>query len=214
MKESILIFGSGSQAKVTIDIIELSNVYEIAGIIDNKGSGTSLGYPILGTETDLKDININKGIISIGNNWLRYQVFKSITNIIPKFNFINAIHPSAVIANNVEIQDGAQIMAGTVINSSTIIGSNCIVNTNSSVDHDCIISRYCSINPGVALSGHVTLGEFSSIGIGSAVIQNINIGIKTIIGAGSNVVKNIPSNVVAYGNPCTVRHASQIEKIE
>ena len=63
MKESILIFGSGNQAKVTIDIIELSNVYEIAGIIDNKGSGTSLGYPILGTETDLKDINTQNASI-------------------------------------------------------------------------------------------------------------------------------------------------------
>lgn len=214
MKDSILIFGSGSQAKVTIDIIELLNVYKIAGIIGKKGFDKSLGYPMLGTESDLKDINIKKGIIAIGNNWLRYQVYKSITNTIHTFNFINAIHPSAVIANNVEIQDGAQIMAGTVINSSTIIGSHCIVNTNSSIDHDCIISRYCSINPGVALGGHVTLGEFSSIGIGSDVIHNIKIGKNTNIGAGSNVVKNIPSNVVAYGNPCTVRGASPIGKVE
>ena len=205
MKDDILIFGSGNQAKVTIDIIELLNVYEIAGLIDIKNVNNLLDYPVLGTESDLIDININKGIIAIGNNWLRSQVNRTIINIIPSFSFINAIHPSAILANNVKIGNGSQIMAGVVINSSAIIGSHSLINTNSSIDHDCIISKYCSINPGVALGGHVTVGEFSSVGIGSSVIHDINIGKHTNIGAGSNVVKNIPSNVLAYGNPCTVR---------
>jgi len=42
------------------------------------------------------------------------------------------------------------------------------------------------------------------IGMGSTIIHNKNIGENCIIGAGSVVVKDIPSNSVAYGNPCKV----------
>jgi acetyltransferase-like isoleucine patch superfamily enzyme len=40
--------------------------------------------------------------------------------------------------------------------------------------------------------------------MGTNIIDGIEIGSNTIIGAGSLVVKDIPSNVVAYGNPCRV----------
>ena len=42
------------------------------------------------------------------------------------------------------------------------------------------------------------------IGANVTILPGVKIGRNTVIGAGSIVTKNIPSNVIAYGNPCKV----------
>lgn len=50
----------------------------------------------------------------------------------------------------------------------------------------------------------ITIGNNVWIGAGSIVLPGVTIGDNSVIGAGSVVTKDIPSNVVAYGNPCKV----------
>lgn len=42
------------------------------------------------------------------------------------------------------------------------------------------------------------------IGASVTILPGVSIGDNSIIGAGSLVTKDIPSNVIAYGNPCRV----------
>ena len=51
----------------------------------------------------------------------------------------------------------------------------------------------------------VTIGNNVWIGGGTVILPGVTIGDNTVIGAGSVVTKTIPSNVVACGNPCTVK---------
>jgi len=205
MKNSILIFGSGRQAKVTIDIIQSIEKFDIHGIIDGNSKVDNIfDIPVIGSESILSDLKINSGVIAVGDAQIRKKIHNKINNIISNFEFINAISPYSTISKSVKIQNGTQIMAGAVINCSSIVKSHSIVNTNSNIDHDCIISEYVNINPGVSIGGNVEIGKGTTIGIGSSIIDEINIGENSFIGAGSNVVKDIPSNVVAYGNPCKV----------
>lgn len=50
----------------------------------------------------------------------------------------------------------------------------------------------------------VTIGNNVWIGGGSIIMPGVTIGDNVTIGAGSVVTKSIPSNVLAYGNPCKV----------
>lgn len=50
----------------------------------------------------------------------------------------------------------------------------------------------------------VRIGKNCWIGAGSVIVPGVTIGDNVVIGAGSVVTKNIPSNVVAFGNPCQV----------
>lgn len=50
----------------------------------------------------------------------------------------------------------------------------------------------------------VTIGSNVWIGGGVSILPGVTIGDNTVIGAGSVVTKDIPSNVLAYGNPCRV----------
>lgn len=50
----------------------------------------------------------------------------------------------------------------------------------------------------------ITIGNDVWIGGNVAVLAGVTIGDNVVIGAGSVVTKDIPSNVVAFGNPCRV----------
>lgn len=51
----------------------------------------------------------------------------------------------------------------------------------------------------------VTIGDNVWIGGNSIIFPGVSIGNNVTIGAGSTVTKNIPSDVLAFGNPCEIR---------
>ncbi|MEG2788356.1 MAG: sugar O-acetyltransferase [Romboutsia sp.] len=50
----------------------------------------------------------------------------------------------------------------------------------------------------------VHIGDNVWIGGGAIIMPGVNIGDNVVIGAGSVVTKDIPSNKIAYGNPCKI----------
>jgi maltose O-acetyltransferase len=58
---------------------------------------------------------------------------------------------------------------------------------------------------GCELSAPVTIGDNVWIGGGAIILPGVTIGSGTTVGAGSVVTGDIPGNVVAAGNPCTVK---------
>lgn len=207
---NIVIFGGGNQAHYTIDIIEKEAKYNIVGIIDSihEIGSYKFNYPIIGRQENIVDLvvqhNIDGGIIAIGDNWSRHYVRKQVLDSIPNFVFINAIHPSVVVGNNVKIGVGVVAMAGCIFNPKSVIGDFTFFATGAQVEHDCIIEDFASISAGSVTGGFVKLGKFSAITLGVTVIDRIEIGQNTVVGSGSLVVKSLPDNVLAYGNPCKI----------
>ena len=208
--KNIVLIGGGNQAHYTIDIINKEGKYNIIGIIDSihDVGSNRFGYKVLGRQEDIiklkEQYNIEGGIISIGDNWVRYYISSQIKKEIPDFNFVNAIHPSVVIGDNVQLGEGVVMMAGCIINPKSKIGDFTFFATGAQVDHDCDIKNYSSISAGSITGGYVTLGEFSAITLGVTVVDRLKIGKNTVIGAGSLVIKDLPDNVLVYGNPCKV----------
>jgi sugar O-acyltransferase (sialic acid O-acetyltransferase NeuD family) len=209
MKNLVLI-GGGNQAHYTIDIIEKEAKYNIIGIIDsvhNIGEDR-FGYKIIGRQENLIELisehNIEAGIISIGDNWSRYYVYNKIIEQIPNFEFVNAIHPSVIIGNNVKLGTGIVAMAGCIFNPKSEIGNFTFFATGAQVEHDNNICDFSSISAGSITGGFVKLGKFSAITLGVIVLDRIEIGENTVVGSGSLVIKSLPDNVLAYGNPSKI----------
>ena len=219
MMENIVLFGGGNQAHYTIDIIEKEGKYNIIGIIDSIHDIGSerFGYKVIGRVNNLPTLisnyNIHGGVISIGDNWSRYTVSESILNIIPNFNFVNAIHPSVIIGNTTKLGVGIVAMAGCIFNPKAVIGNFTFFATGAQVEHDCIIHDYASISAGSVTGGYVTLGKLSAITLGVTVVDRVDIGKNTVVGSGSLVTKSLPDNVLAYGSPAKIiRNRSLGEK--
>lgn len=208
--KNIVLFGSGGHAKVIADIIEKGELFQILGLVDsNQVLGTvCFGYPVLGSDDEISSLikkhKIEGGVVAVGDNWVRYLITQNILKMVPDFNFVKAIHPSAQIAGQVTIKRGTVVMPGVVINSGTAIGEFCIINTNSSVDHDNVFENYSSIMPNTATGGGVRVGEFSVLGMGASVLQGIQVGAHTVIGAGSVLLESIDDYSVVVGSPAKI----------
>jgi sugar O-acyltransferase (sialic acid O-acetyltransferase NeuD family) len=209
MKNLVLI-GGGNQAHYTIDIIEKENKYKIVGIIDSvhEIGCERFGYKIIGRQENIKQLikefNIDVGIISIGDNWSRYLVYNKIIEQVPSFEFVNAIHPSVIIGNNVKLGNGIVAMAGCIFNPKSVIEDFTFFATGAQVEHDCFIDKFSSISAGSITGGYVKIGKFSAITLGVTIMDRVEIGENTVVGSGSLVVKSLPNNVLVYGNPAKI----------
>lgn len=205
--KNILIYGASGHAKMIIDIIQKKENYTIKGFIDSYKSINEIinGYSILGNLDQLsslaQELNIEGIVIAVGDNFSRRKAYQKIKNIIPHIEFISIVHPNAVIANNVTIDEGTVIMANVVVNASAKVGKFCIINTASTLGHDSIMADFSSLASGVTIAGNVQIGSSSAICLGASVIQSISIGNDTVIGAGSLVLKSVENLKQAFGSP-------------
>ena len=201
--EKLSIIGASGHGKVVADIAKLNGYTDIA-FTDNNTKIKKCGeWPVIGPD-DMLAKRDGDLIPAVGNGKIR----KRIMELNSSRNFVTLVHPSAVIAEDVEIGEGTVVMAGAVVNPGTIIGKGCIINTCSSIDHDCNISDFCHISVGAHLCGTVNIGEGTWIGAGAIVSNNINICNGCVIGAGAVVICNIEEPGTYAGVPARLINQS------
>ena len=191
----MILYGASGHAKVVIDCI-FANKVDIKGIFDDN--------PDLVLLNDIKVIGVyqhdhlpnEKIIISIGDNLTRKEVSQKV-----KHTFGKAIHPSAIISEFAQIDDGTVIFHRSIVQSGCSVGKHCILNTMSSIDHDCVLEDFVHISPNAVLCGKVKVGEGTLIGAGASVIPGIHIGKWCVIGAGAAIIDDVPDNTVVVGVP-------------
>lgn len=191
----IVVIGAGGHARVVIDVLRQANV-SFLGIVDPKlGMGEVFaGLSVLGNDAFLDDLDpsgvlLANGIGSMPGVETRWKIQEDLGR--KGFEFVNVIHPSAIISSDVDLAEGVQIMAGTILQPGVSIGRGSIVNTASSIDHDCVIGANCHIAPGVTLSGDIKIYDNSHIGTGASIIQGVTIGKNSVVAAGSVVFHSL-----------------------
>lgn len=215
MKKNIVIIGGGNQAQYTIDILERANLYRISGIIDSKREIGShvYGYPIIGRQEDIRQLankyEIGGMVAAIGDNWGRFNMTEQVRKLVPEIPWVNAIHPSAIIGNDVVMGIGVVAMAGVIINPGATISNFTFFATGAQIEHDCYIDAYASVSAGSVMGGHVKIGKYSAITLGCTIFDRITIGENSVVGGGSLVYKDIPDDVLAYGNPAKIIRSRQ-----
>lgn len=196
MGRDVIVLGGSGHAKVIADIILKSGDNLVGFLDDNKEIQNKIVFDnkkVIGTINDCYKYPDVYFIIGIGSNKVRRTISQEYN-----LNWYTAIHPNAVIADDVEIGEGTVVMAGTIINTGTKIGKHCIINTSSSVDHDNILEDYVHISPGAHLAGNVTIKNSTWICAGAIVINNIIIEKNNVIGAGAVVIQNINAENSTY----------------
>lgn len=208
---SVVIIGAGGFGREVLEIFKAQNrismTWDILGFIDEnkKLHGKVMnGYPVLGGLEWLREHNNNNlgCVVAIGTCETRKAVVKKLQEMV--VHFYNAIHPSVIMSEFVELGEDVIICAGSILTVNIKIGDHVHIDTNCTVAHDAVIGDYCRLNPGAKINGNNHLGEGIYVGTGASFIQGVSVGSWSTIGAGAVVIEHIPEKVVALGVPARV----------
>ena len=192
----LTIIGASGHGKVVADIAGLCGYDEIEFLDDDANRKNCGRYPVIGMSSLVEETE-GDIFVAIGNAAVRRQILERLNHKrIPVL-----IHPSAVVAEGIEMGRGSVVMAGGVINPGAVIGQGCIVNTGSAVDHDCVLGNYVHVSVGARLCGSVMVGDDSWIGAGAVVSNNVRLCSGCMIGAGAVVVRDIFESGTYVGVP-------------
>lgn len=205
-KKEIILIGGGGHCVSCIEVIESSNQYAIAGIIDHESKigQTVLGYPIIGSDDDLTILKTkySYALITVGqikSNKARVNIYNNLKKIGYKLPVI--ISGSAIVSKHTSIGEGTIIMHQTFVNANTNIGVNCIINSKALIEHDCTIGEHCHISTNSTLNGNVTIGSNCFIGSCSSFVNGISITDGIFIGINSLVSKDLIKEGIYIGAP-------------
>jgi len=209
--KSVVIVGAGGFAREVLEIFKdqnkVSTAWNILGFIDENEElhGKIINsYTVLGGLDWIKKHKSNNFgcVVAIGTCETRKQVVERLQKI--GVNFYNAVHPSVIMSEFVELGQGVIICAGSILTVNIKIENHVHIDTNCTIAHDAVIGDYCRLNPGVKINGSNRLGEGVYVGTGTTFIQQVSVGSWSTIGAGSVVTKDIPEKAVAVGVPARV----------
>ena len=203
--ENICIVGTGGMAREVLaclkDCIKQNpNLYSRNICFLEKDENCSNrfidGFPIV-SQTNFNP-QTHSVIIAVGNVSLRKKIAK---NLPVETRYATLIHPSAIIADDVNIGMGTVIMAGTIISCNVTLGNHLIIDRLATIGHDCVINDFFHLAPSAVLSGNVIVEDEVFIGTKGAVKEQVHICSKTMIGMGSIVIKDITKPGTYIGNP-------------
>jgi sugar O-acyltransferase (sialic acid O-acetyltransferase NeuD family) len=191
----ILLLGAGGHARACIDVVELENNFEIAGIIGQpvEVGTTILGYTVLGDDSDLPMLlaEYPRALITVGqiktpNN--RIRLYKNL--VAHGCELPRILSPLAYVSPHARVGAGTIVMHGAIINAGSDIGCNCIINSNALVEHDVVISDHCHVSTSATINGGTKIGVGTFIGSGAKIRQGIVIGEYCVIGMGQIVISD------------------------
>jgi sugar O-acyltransferase (sialic acid O-acetyltransferase NeuD family) len=190
---SILLLGAGGHARACIDVLEMAGQFRIGGLLGLRAEvGSSvLGYPVLGTDTDLTRLLCEHGsaLIAVGQiktpepRMRLFDLARAHDCALPVI-----VSPRAHLSKHASVAAGTIVMHGAVVNAGATVGRNCILNSLSLIEHDVVIEDHCHIATGAVINSGVRVGAGTFIGSNSCVRQGLHIGERCVIGMGQRVV--------------------------
>jgi UDP-3-O-[3-hydroxymyristoyl] glucosamine N-acyltransferase len=118
--------------------------------------------------------------------------------------FVNLIHPSALVAPDARLGIGIFIFMNSVVSAGAQLQDFVTVNAFVLVGHDAVIGRGCNLNPASMVMGNVRLGRGVLMATHTSVSPQNEVGDFATVGAGSAVFSSVPAGVTVLGVPARV----------
>ena len=198
--EKVLFIGSGGVAREVTSWAK--NLVTIAGYATlDAEEHARFGLPGHAFPDDVAPeiAGTDRAVLAIGLPWIRRKLDERLKSA--GFSFVSLVHPSAVVADNVTIGEGAIICPLANVSPDVTLGRLSFVNFCVGIGHDTIVGDYVQVNPGVQIGGFATIGSGVLVGSGATIRDGVAIGEDVRIGSGSVVLGRVRSGVTVMGNP-------------
>ncbi|WP_103585601.1 hypothetical protein [Campylobacter concisus] len=208
--KNIVIVGTGGFASEIVQYIKDNQKnmsyfdYKIKGFLDITDENIKINnfnFPLLGNENTYNVEDDDCFILAIGENSMM-NIRKDIVSVLKrkKAKFMNLIHYTSNIADNLSIGEGNIIAPFCVVGPRISIGSFNAINYHCSIAHDCLMQDFNILSPNCAVTGKVKIGSSNFLGASTTVSPGIIIGNENKIQSGLVVSKNINNNSFVYSN--------------
>lgn len=200
MKE-IIIIGAGGMARDLFASLQatLKRDERIKGVLaDDRQKFISSRLPTnyLGDIHAYEPKPLDRFLVCFGTQPTRADIYQMLQAKGARFH--RFIHPTALIARNCHIAEGAIIGAYCVVGEQSVIGENVFANKFVSIGHDSTISNHTILCPYVMIAGGCSVGEASFLSTRVSLSPNTHIGKHCVISAHSFVKTNIADSTFAY----------------
>jgi len=199
----LIIIGSGGHALSVWDAA-VSAGFTVEAFLDSRNEGGEIGGTSVITRLPSADLGDVSFALGVGAGYAREEVMKELVAKVAEARFPPVVHSSAYISPDSRIEDGVVVLSHAHVGPGCVLGLGAVVNTGSSLDHHSTLGEFATLSPGARTGGGVHIGNRSMVGLNSGVLEGVTVEEDSVIGALSMVNRNIPSNSVAYGNPCVV----------
>lgn len=181
--KKLVFLGSNYNMFLMTDIADLMGI-SVAGIVDSDYYGNRddiCGVPVIGTETDFDFSNyvcfhaVSPIPITLPmqrRNTTKRMKLRQLADS-HMLDFINLIHPTAVIAPRVKMGMGNLICAGAIISNNVVIGNHCRIREQSFIAHDVWIGDDSTLQA-QSYVGDVKLGARSFVAVKGTVISAVD----------------------------------------
>lgn len=162
-----VIYGAGGHARVLQDLISALPEQDklLHFFQDAQGVPECKGVPVSPYNPDLEADA--KMVLGIGSSSVRKLLAQKVSHA-----WGTLIHPSAVIAGDVEIGAGTVVLAGAVIQAGARIGAHTIINANVTVDHDAFVGDFVTTYPGVYIGAESRIAEGTLIHANAVIMRS------------------------------------------
>ena len=198
-RERVLLVGGFAE------VVELAEACgkHIVGLIDPDASTASLGYPILGDDTDAARVHARHptaaAFVAVDDPQRRARLVELYARA--GFAFTNLIHPQAKLSRSATLGVGVMVQYGAHLSSGVRLADHVRVNVYANLMHDVHVGRGTTVAPNAVVLGRVRIGERCYIGAHATVLPDIAIGDGSCIGAQATVTKAVTAGSVMVGNP-------------
>ncbi|KAA9151101.1 hypothetical protein FPZ12_039715 [Amycolatopsis acidicola] len=205
-RPEVVIIGAGDLARQISGLIEDRNSrgpdgYELKGFLDKQlgnGASTLKGYPILGSDEALKELD---ACYAIGvADPVRRQALDEFAMEAGR-ETVSLIHDSAYFECGVTLAPGAVITQRVHVEEGAAVGRQPVFNVNCLIGQDAVLGDYVIVAPHAIVGGRTRIGSRVLVGMGAIVLPDLSVGDDAVIGAGSVVTRDVPVGTTVAGVP-------------
>lgn len=207
LKKLVLVGGAGTSSDVLALIASINRVsmrYQVAGLLDDAIPEGVLrfGVPVLGPISNWKSLGNAWFVDCLGSprSYRKREELLERHGMLPN-QFETLIHPSAIVADDVQVGQGSIIYPNVVALSNVQIGQHVTILSGTVLNHNVEVGDWSILGSGVMLSGAVKVGRTCYLGTSCSVREAVAIGDGSLVGMGAAVTANVEADVVVAGVP-------------
>lgn len=180
--------------------------WRIKGFLDDNPAalaGKNVELPIVGRVSDYVPAADDVFVCGVGVPKFRRVIQQGLEG--RGGEFINIIHPTAIVGENSALGRGVVICPYAVVSVNTRVDDGVALNIYAMIGHDATIGKWSQISPRCDILGYASLGEEVFLGSHAVVLPGVKIGARAVLGAGAVATRDIQENVTAIGLPAKSR---------